>query len=309
MFNFRDKQLLALDAEKVTGVTFWHRESQAYEVARKDGKFQLVRPEPFKTAQRKVSEYIDAFDQVRVEKFIDEPEEALVKKFKTASKIVMSAVFEFNSGESKELTFVRDRGELLGAFAADKIVFGLPASFEEKVRDLSENFRDHSIFTFASAEVKEVNVDGQSYQRVNNDWYRNDDLDAEGNLPEENKPAPNDSVDLLLDSLETAEAIEFAQREQVSKILAQPPARRVVLRIEREGKGESEKGKDKPVERQKIEIAFYVHAKHEDQYYITHTSSDEVYVAARSLLESYTVADEKSKESAFSDSLPNPQGG
>ena len=32
----------------------------------------------------------------------------------------------------------------------------------------------------------------------------NDDLDAEGNLPEENKPTPNDSVDLLLDSLETA---------------------------------------------------------------------------------------------------------
>ena len=52
-------------------ITFWHRESQAYEVARQDGRFQLVRPEPFKTAQRKVSEYIEAFDQVRAEKFID----------------------------------------------------------------------------------------------------------------------------------------------------------------------------------------------------------------------------------------------
>ena len=82
----------------------------------------------------------------------------MIKKFNTASKIVMSAVFEFSSGESKELTFVRDRGELLAAFAADKLVFGLPASFEEKVRDLSENFRDHSIFTFKASKVVTVDV-------------------------------------------------------------------------------------------------------------------------------------------------------
>ena len=59
----------------------------------------------------------------------------------------------------------------------------------------------------------------------------------------------------------------------------------------------------------KIEISFHAHPKHEDQYYVIHTSSDEVYVAARSLLEAYIVADEKSKESALSDGVPNPQGG
>ena len=313
LFNFRDKQLIALDVEKVSGVTFWHRESQAYEVTRQDGRFKLVRPEPFKTAQQKVSEYVEAFDQVRAEKFIDAPEAELIKKFKTASKIVMSAVFEFSSGESKELTFVRDRGELLAAFAADKLVFGLPASFEEKVRDLSENFRDHSIFTFATAEVVEIDVDGESYRRISNDWYRSAELDAEGKLPEENKLVPNDSIDLLLDSLETAEAIEFVARQKVAKILDQPPARRITMQLERE-----RKAKDQPAERgsgkessaaSKLEISFHVHPKNEEHYYVSHSDSEQVYIAARSLLESYTVSSGQDKDSALSDSAPDPQGG
>ncbi len=313
LFNFRDKQLIALDVEKVAGVTFWHRESQAYELTRQDGRFQLVRPEPFKTAQQKVSEYVEAFDQVRAEKFINTPDVELIKKFKTASKIVMSAVFEFSSGESKELTFVRDRGELLAAFAADKLVFGLPASFEEKVRDLSENFRDHSIFTFAAAEVVEIDVDGESYRRVANDWYRSAELDAEGKLPEENKPVPNDSVDLLLDSLETAEAIEFADRKKVAQILTQPPARRITIQLER-----ASKEKDQPAERgsgkessaaSKLEISFHTHPQNEEHYYVSHNDSEQVYVAARSLLEGYTMSSEKGKDSALSDSIPDPQGG
>lgn len=322
LFNFRDKQLLALDVEKIAGVTFWHRETQAYEVTRQDGRFQLVRPAPFKTAQQKVSEYIEAFDQVRAEKFIDQPDAKLIKKFTTASKLVMSAVFEFSSGESKEITFVRDRGELLAAFSPDKLVFGLPASFEEKVRDLSENFRDHSIFTFAAAEVVEVNVDGESYLRVDNDWYRSADLDAEGKLPEENKPVPNDSVDLLLDSLETAEAIEFAERTKVAKTLAQPPVRRITLQIERESKEKTtaqadsegqasgeEQASGKKLAKFKLEISFHAHPKNEDQYYVSHNDSEQIYVAARSLLEAYTVDAEQSKDSALSDSAPDPQGG
>ena len=318
LFNFRDKQLLALDVEKVAGVTFWHRESQAYEVTRQDGRFQLLRPEPFKTAQQKVSEYIEAFGQVRAEKFIDTPDAELVKKFKTASKIVMSAVFEFSSGESKELTFVRDRGELLAAFASDKLVFGLPASFEEKVRDLSENFRDHSIFAFAASEVVEIDVDGESYRRVSNDWYRSAELDAEGKLPEENKPVPNDSVDLLLDSLETAEAIEFADHKKVAEILAQPPARRITLQIERESKTaekdklaeiESDKKLAKSSEASKLEIHFHAHSKNEEQYYVTYNNSEQVYIAARSLLEAYTVSSDNNKDSALSNNPPDPQGG
>ena len=314
LFNFRDKQLIALDVEKVAGVTFWHRESQAYELTRQDGRFQLVRPEPFKTAQQKVSEYVEAFDQVRAEKFIDTPDVELIKKFKTASKIVMSAVFEFSSGESKELTFVRDRGELLAAFAADKLVFGLPASFEEKVRDLSENFRDHSIFTFAAAEVVEINVDGESYRRVANDWYLSAKLDAEGKLPEENKPVANDSVDLLLDSLETAEAIEFADRKKVAKILTQPPARRITIQLERASKEKdqhAERGSGKESSAaSKLEISFHAHPQNEEHYYVSHNDSEQIYVAARSLLEGYTMSsEEKGKDSALSDSIPDPQGG
>ncbi len=304
LFNFRDKQLIALDVEKVAGVTFWHRESQAYEVTRQDGRFQLVRPEPFKTAQQKVTEYIEAFDQVRADKFIDAPSAELIKKFKTASKIVMSAVFEFSSGESKELTFVRDRGELRAAFAADKLVFGLPADFEEKVRDLSENFRDHSIFTFAAAEVVSVDVDGETYRRVDNNWYRSAELDSEGKLPEESKPTPNDSVDLLLDSLETAEAIEFAARKQVAKTIAQAPTRQITLQLERQSKEQ-----EQPAQQSKLEISFYAHPKNEEHYYVSHSDSEQVYVAARSLLEAYTVLDEGSKDSALSDSAPDPQGG
>ena len=311
LFNFRDKQLLALDVEKVAKVTFWHRESQAYEVTRQDGRFQLVKPEPFKTAQQKVSEYVEAFDQVRAEKFIDTPDAELIKKFKTANKIVMSAVFEFSSGESKELTFVRDRGELLAAFAPDKLVFGLPASFEEKVRDLSENFRDHSMFTFAAAAVVEVDVDGESYRRVGNDWYLSAELDAEGKLPTENKPVPNDSVDLLLDSLETAEAIEFADRKQIAKVLAQPPARRVTLQIERastEKPAEQEsKEETTTMEQTRLEISFHTHPKNEEHYYVSHTGSEQVYVATRSLLEAYN--SEQNKDSALSDTPLDSQGG
>ncbi len=318
LFNFRDKQLLVLDAEKLSRVTFWHRESQVYEVARQGGKFQLLKPEPFKTAQQKVREYIEAFDQVRAEKFIDTPAAELTKKFNTANKIVMSAVFEFSSGESKELTFVRDRGELLAAFAPDKLVFGLPASFEEKVRDLSENFRDHSIFTFTTAEVIELDIDGETYQRVDNDWYRSAALDKEGKLPEENKPMPNDSVDLLLDSLETAEAIEFVGRKEVTETLAKPPARRITLWLEDKENfddKETADGSDEATEDRhqqkinKLEISFHAHAESEEQYYVTHNNSEQVYVAARSLLEAYTVDNEKSKDSALSDTSPDPQGG
>ena len=299
LFDFRDKRLISLDTDQIKRITFWHRDLQVYEVVRQEGKFQLIKPEPFKTSQKKISEYIEAFDQVRAEKFIDQPDTVLVKKFKTATKIVMTAVFEFNSGESKELTFVRDRGELLASFAADKLVFGLPASFEEKVRNLSENFRDHSIFAFTVAEVTDIDIDGQNYRRIDNNWYRVTDLDAEGKLPTDNKPTPNDSVDLLLDSLETAEALEFVERKTVAKVLAQPPARRLTLQLQAADD-----------EQRKLEIAFYTHPEKEDRFYVSHNANEQIYVAASSLLEAYTVSDEKSKESALSsDNASNSQGG
>ena len=129
-------------------------------------------------------------------------------------------------------------------------------------------------------------------------------LTLKGRLPEDNKPVPNDSVDLLLDSLETAEAIEFAEHEQVSKILSQPPARRITLQIEHDSTV-----KEQPAEQRELEISFHAHPKNEEHYYVSYNDSEQVYVAARSLLEAYTVSPEDNKDSALSDSAPDPQGG
>lgn len=285
LFDLRDKKLIKIDAETLQRITFWHQESQVYEVTRQEGKYQLLKPSPFKTSQEKVSEYVEEFNQVRVEKFFDTPEPAIIEKFKTADKIIMTAVFEFSSGETKELKFVRDRGELLVAFDAAKIVFGLPKSFEEKVRDLGENFRDHSIFSFIADDVTEIVVDGESYRRHKEDWYRRSDLDAEGNLPDsDSPPSPADSIAILLDSLETAEALGFTTMSEVAKILATAPARKIIL---------THLVADAT---QTLEISFWEHPEKDDRYYLTHSDSDQVFFAPESLLEGLTMTAAEDKQ-------------
>ena len=288
LFAFRDKSLVEIDGEAVKRVTFWHKEHNvAYVVERQDGKFQLLKPTMFKTSQQKVNEYIDEFNQVRVEKFIDAPDAGLQQKFATASSVVMTAVFEFSTGESKQLAFVRDRGDLLVSFDASRVVFKLPAAFEEKLRDLSENFRDHSIFNFTTHDIEEIDIDGDAYRLVEKDWYKASEVSSDGKLLNKEATA-NDTVGLLLDSLENAEALEFVERSKESDIVSKTLERRLTLTL-RKDKATNEAGSEKTdSDKSKLEVSFWTHATDKEKYYLKHNDSEQMYVVAKSILGALT---------------------
>ena len=274
LFDFRDKKLIVIDTTKINRLTFWHRDTKTFEVARHEGRFQLASQE--KTSQIKVEEYLEAFNDVRVEKFIYDPTPELQKKFAVADQLLMSAVFENETGVRQQLAFVRDRDDLLVTFDASKIVYALPKSFEEKVRELSDNFRDHRIFSFVADDVQQIDIDGDSYRRVDDQWYPSAQIDDSGKLLD--KAQPNDTVDLLLVSLETAETIKFIDQATVSELMTKAATRQISLSL-----NSAEDGKDTV-----LEIKFWPDTDNDDRYYLSHNNDQQVFNVAKSLLEGYS---------------------
>ena len=277
LFSFRDKTLIEIDSDAVKNISFWHKDKkQGYRVVRRDGAFQLQKPEAFKTSQKKVREFIDEFNRVRIEKFFDTPDSEVKDKFISAESLTMTTVFELSTGETKSLSFVRDRGDLLVAFDADKAVFKLPAVFEETINNLSSNFRDHSIFTFNSADIKQVKVDGEVYRLVEGKWYSNADLDDNGELRNAETKA-HDNIQVLLDEWETAEALGFVGEGEVDAITAKGVAHKVELTIS----APSEQGNDK--QSRQLSVSIW---QQNDQYYLKHDDSEQLYVVAKSIVDS-----------------------
>ena len=273
LFDFRDKKLIVIDSNKINRLTFWHRDTKTFEVARLEGRFQLSSQE--KTSQIKVEEYLEAFNDVRVEKFIDSPSAELQKKFAVADKLLMSAVFENETGVRQQLAFARDRDELLATFDASKIIYSLPKSFEEKVRELSDNFRDHRVFSFSADDVQQLEIDGDRYQRVNNQWYPSAQVDEARKLL--NNAQANDTVDLLLVSLETAETIKFIDRSTVSELMTKAADRKISLLLNSAADGTDTT----------LEIKFWPDADNTERYYLSHSNDQQVFSVAKSLLEGY----------------------
>ena len=274
LFDFRDKKLIVIDTDKVNRLTFWHRDTKTFEVARLEGRFQLLSQE--KTSQIKVEEYIESFNDVRVEKFIDSPSPELQEKFAVADNLLMSAVFENEAGVRQQLAFARDRDELLVTFDASKIIYSLPKSFEEKVRELSDNFRDHRVFAFSTDDVQQINIDGDRYQRVNDRWYPSAQVDDSGKLLD--NAQPNETVDMLLVSLETAETIKFIDRSTVSELMTKAADRQISLSLNSAADGTDTT----------LEIKFWPDADNDERYYLSHSNDQQVFNVAKSLLEGYS---------------------
>lgn len=293
LFSFRDKTLIAIDSDSVQSISFWHRDKKhGYMVVRQDGKFQLQKPEAFKTSQKKVREFIDEFNRVRVEKFFDTPDSELQAKFTDADSLTMTTVFELSTGETKSLSFVRDRGDLLVAFDASKAVFKLPALFEETINNLSSDFRDHSIFTFNSADVEQVEVDGEVYRLVEGKWHADDaeqgdttDTDADEHDEHANKSADKyDKIQTLLDGWETAEALGFVGEDEVSAITAKGAAHKVELMIS--GTSESSKHDKQVQQSRKLSVSIW---QQDDKYYLKHGDSEHLYIIAKSIIDSIAI--------------------
>ena len=273
LFDFRDKKLIVIDSTKVNRLTFWHRDTKTFEVVRHEGRFQLSSQE--KTSQLKVEEYLEAFNDVRVEKFIDDPSPELRNKFTVTDKLLMSAVFENEADVRQQLVFARDRDQLLATFDASKIIYVLPKSFEEKVRELTDNFRDHRIFSFNTDDVQQIDIDGDSYRRVDNQWYPSAQIDDGGKLLD--NAQMNDTVDLLLVSLETAETIKFIDRTTVSELITKAAARQIILSLNSAADGTDTT----------LTIKFWSDADNDERYYLSHSDDQQMFSVAKSLLEGY----------------------
>ena len=287
LFSFRDKTLIAIDSDSVQSISFWHRDKKnGYMVVRQDGKFQLQKPEAFKTSQKKVREFIDEFNRVRVEKFFDAPDSELQAKFTDTESLTMTTVFELSTGETKSLSFVRDRGDLLVAFDASKAVFKLPALFEETINNLSSNFRDHSIFTFNSADIEQVEVDGKVYRLVKGKWHTDADQGdtADTDADEHDKHAKvYDKIQALLDGWETAEALGFVGESEVGAITAKGAAHKIELTLSGTNESSKQNSDEQAQQSRKLSVSIW---QQDDKYYLKHGDSEHLYIIAKSIIES-----------------------
>ncbi|MDE3269774.1 MAG: DUF4340 domain-containing protein [Pseudomonadota bacterium] len=292
LFSFRAKELVALDRENIKSISFWHQDKKhSYVVERKDSEFQLQQPAAFTTSQSKVREFIDEFNRVRVEKFFDNPAAALVDKFSSAKALVMTAVFELSTGETKSLSFVRDRGNLLVAFDASKVVFKIPALFEETVNNLSANFRDHRVFAFKSADIEQVEVDGEIYRHVEGKWYRNANVNDDSVKLKLRNPeaSAHTNIQVLLDEWETAEALGFAAKAEANAITSKGAAHKVVLTVRTQAS--DAEGEQPATTTSSKQLVVMIWQHDDEKFYLKHDDSEELFIIAKSMLDSIATTD------------------
>jgi hypothetical protein len=209
--DFRDKTLVKIEEPKLKTFTFEHKGDQAIEIAKTDGKYQIVKPEALDADGATVRDFVEDLSAVRVASFIDQPDEATKKAFASADYVIK---WQQETGEDSTLKVLDKDGKLLAAFDPNQRVYVLPDDYKAKIGKDLNHFRNRRILEPDSLDAKSVDIDGEVYQNIEGNWYSQEDaakFDDKGQYKGDpkDKPAERPYIRAFMVDLEFAKTDRF----------------------------------------------------------------------------------------------------
>jgi len=230
LFDLRDKKVLKLMPHEVKSVTITSStEKTALEKA--DNSWSLLTPTKVGADLAAVNNLLDDLASLKAAEFIDQPDAQLSKASKSGKNL---AKIEVRAGSQNiALRLFEFSSSIYADVDGQLPLLKLGNEAKEKLVKSSKSLRDKKIFSFQSAEISSVTVDGLSYKKVANDWYSETDAskigeDGKFSGKPEDKPATAGHIRGLIVDLEYARAEDVVDNAASLK-LPKAPKHQVVL--------------------------------------------------------------------------------
>jgi hypothetical protein len=281
LFDLRDKKILSGSASTVTGLTVTAKNNQGTEtlaLSQADGKWLIQRPVSAPGDSVSVKNYLDDLFGLKATEFIDSPNQALLAAM--SDKNLLAKIDLTQSPGSHQLTFYQTKDGIYARAVNTLTIFKLADDARGKIVKTAKDLRDKKIFSFGSADVSKVTIDGEAFAKVATDWYRAEDAGkfaADGKFTgkAEEKPSGASHVRGLVVDLEYARAEDvYDAASDVAKNLPKAPKHRVVL-------GLTPKEPD-------ITIDVWTAQDNPEMIYIRRTGASQIFKSKRSTIASLT---------------------
>ena len=172
--DFRDRSLAIPSAKSVTMLEVQWPRMPGLKLTRgaTEKDWNLVTPVATAADATEVSKYLSAWEQLRVIDFIDSPAPALktaLTDLSKGTKEYVKAHFTADQGGAKDVVILENNGKLYTSLAADTFA-EIDKHQVDELRKTVTDLQDRTIFSFVSADVHELSIDGKLYSKSGENW-------------------------------------------------------------------------------------------------------------------------------------------
>ncbi|MEZ4743085.1 MAG: DUF4340 domain-containing protein [Bdellovibrionota bacterium] len=264
--EFRDKTIIKINEADLTSLAYHMRLQKPILFTRDDKGYHMNGSENFKVDQIEVSSLVGAINSAKATTFADPPINSDLLKSLTEQNAAYKISWQIKDGSTQLLLIGRFEKNLWATLDPAKVAYKLPDNFEEKIRKVIDDFRDHRIFSFDSEQLLEVTLNGKHFKKKENQWYPEATQNTEPKDSDKaSKTEPAEYIKSLVVDLEFVKTSEFIATDsmQYKDLLQKAPEHRITLKFS---------------ENQVAPITIDLWNSKEDGKYLTRTSSNSDYL-------------------------------
>lgn len=211
--DFRNKTIAHIDEAKLKSLTFQRKGFAPIHIVKNDTGYTVSDGQvSFAGDSVEISGFINGINDASAAEFDDAPLSPEIDAALESDDRPYSISWETDGGAPQVLAIGEKDSKFWAAREPQVVAYELPDGFEEKLRKQTYDFRNRKIFSFDSASLSKVEMDGSTFEAVNGEWYAGADVEA-AKIKKEGDTVPQAAAHVrgILVNLEFAKTLEFAQ--------------------------------------------------------------------------------------------------
>lgn len=231
LFDLRNKRvLMGVNTPEISSVSISSGKDSTM-LEKVDNSWQITAPTKAKADTLLVNNLIDDVSGLKATEIIDEPNATLRALFADNRGVARMTI---QSSASKiTLRLAEQKADLYATVEGQPAIYKLNTEVKGKIIKTGKDLRDKRIFSFQSAEITGVTVDGQNFKLVAGDWYTESDAakfspDGQFSGKPEDKPTAASHIRGLIVDLEYARA-EDVKEDPSALTLPKAPKHQIIL--------------------------------------------------------------------------------
>lgn len=232
LFDLRDKKIFTLTSPQVTALIL-KSGPESITLAKEDGKWLITAPVKANADTVAVSNLLDDITGLKAAEFIESPDKTIAKALSSSSSFAEVTLTADKANVSLKVADVASA--LYAQLAGSQTVYKLHDDAKTKLKKSAKDLRDKKVFTFQSASIAKVNIDGENFTKVASDWYSESDatkFGADGKYAGTagGQPKPQSHIRGLIVDLEYARAEDvYEPGSKEMKNLPKAPKHKIIL--------------------------------------------------------------------------------
>jgi len=237
LFDFRKKDLADIEQEKIILLTYQRKKDPIIGISKVKGDYKINQPKRYDADQDGISDFLANIELERIKQFIDQPSDQLKASFGKNKRLAVVS-WHYTDKTTASLLFSEFDGEFYASYDPNKVVFKLNSEMKSKIDKTLFDFRNRNLFSFDTADAVFVEIDGESFKKIDGDWYlasEADQVESE-NDDEKNLAKRKTHVQNLVVDLSFAKTEKFLTVASVSRKISEVPLHRIKIKFDEKAK-------------------------------------------------------------------------